>query len=315
MALSGQAIIAALVAMIAAVAAVALAQLRSGRAQQSVLLLSVALALLLSLMLYGNTLAQGALTMFAFGLPITMAGMIAGRRGLVLVLAVSVAGVSAAVILERAGAPGAGFASAQAPNLASTIISFAVIACLIGLFVDRIGAIMRDALAAQRARERELESISRRLESTVRERTADLEMALGSLEVRAADQDRLLAENIRQQQAIRELSVPVLPISATTLVMPLVGSLDGERLLIVQDRALEAIERSSARRLLLDITGVPLIDSYVAQGLIRTLQAARLLGSEVALVGVRPEVAQSIVGLGLDLSGMRTYADLQSALR
>jgi rsbT co-antagonist protein RsbR len=57
------------------------------------------------------------------------------------------------------------------------------------------------------------------------------------------------------------------------------------------------------------------VDSYVARGLIRTLQAARLLGTEVALVGVRPEVAQSIVGLGIDLTGMRTYADLQSALR
>jgi rsbT co-antagonist protein RsbR len=157
--------------------------------------------------------------------------------------------------------------------------------------------------------------MSRRLETTVRERTADLEMALGSLEVRAAEQERLLAENDRQQRAIRELSVPVLPISATTLVMPLVGALDGERLLILQDRALEAIERVAARRLLLDITGVPLVDSYVAQGLIRTLQAARLLGAEVALVGVRPEVAQSIVGLGIDLTGMRTYADLQSALR
>lgn len=311
----GQIAIVLLILSVAVVAAVSLALLRSGRAQESVVLLSVALVLLQSIMLYGSTLEQGALPMFAFGLPITMAGLVAGRRGLVLVLLVSMAGVSAAVLLERSGAPGAGFASSQEINISSAIISFAVIASLIALFVDRIGLMMRDALATQRVRERELESLSRRLEATVRERTADLEMALGSLEMRAAEQDRLLAENSLQQQAIRELSVPVLPISATTLVMPLVGSLDGERLLVVQDRALEAIERASARRLLLDITGVPLVDSYVAQGLIRTLQAARLLGTEVALVGVRPEVAQSIVGLGLDLSGMRTYADLQSALR
>jgi rsbT co-antagonist protein RsbR len=266
-------------------------------------------------MLYGNTIEQGALTIFAFALPITMSGLIAGRRGLVLVLGVSIVSVSAALLLERAGAPGAGFAVATSPNVFLMIMSFALISALIGLFVDRIGTMMRDSLAAQRARERDLEALSRRLETNVRERTADLEMALGSLEVRAAEQERLLAENSRQQAAIRELSVPVLPISATTLVMPLVGSLDGERLLILQDRALGVIMQTSARRLLLDITGVPLVDSYVAQGLIRTLQAARLLGAEVALVGVRPEVAQSIVGLGIDLSGMRTYADLQSALR
>lgn len=311
---AGQVTIAALVATIAAAALAALILLRRGLARESVLTLSVALTVLCGAMLYGNTLEQGALTMFAFGLPITMAGLLVGGRGMLLILGVSIISVSAAVLFGQAGAPGAGFAIAQAPNVYSTIISFAAIAYLIGLFVDRVGTIMRDSLATQRARERELEALSRRLETTVRERTADLEMALGSLEVRAAEQERLIEENSRQQEAIRELSVPVLPVSATTLVMPLIGALDGERLLIAQERALAAIERSAARRLLLDITGVPLVDSYVAQGLIRTLQAARLLGAEVALVGVRPEVAQSIVGLGLDLAGMRTYADLQSAL-
>jgi rsbT co-antagonist protein RsbR len=312
--LSGQIILVSLFGVMALTSAISLALLRVGRAQESTLLLSVALALFCGVALYGTTLAQGAVIMFAFGLPITLAGLISGRRGLVMVFLVSIASVGAATLLERAGTPGAGFAVATTMNVIAAIIGFAMIAGLIGLFVDRMGTMMRESLAAQRSRERELEALSRRLETTVRERTADLEMALGSLEVRAAEQERLLVENSRQQAAIRELSVPVLPISATTLVMPLVGSLDGERLLIVQDRALGAIVRTSARRLLLDITGVPLVDSYVAQGLIRTLQAARLLGTEVALVGVRPEVAQSIVGLGIDLSGMPAYADLQSAL-
>jgi rsbT co-antagonist protein RsbR len=313
-ALSGKILLVSLLGSVSIVSAISLALLRAGRIQGSVLLLSVTLALLCSVILYGTTLAQGAVTMFAFGLPITLSGLIAGRRGLVLVFLVSVVSVSVSLLLERAGAPGAGFAYSTSMNMIAAIIGFAVVAALIGVFTDRIGTMMRDSLVAQRARERELEALSRRLETTVRERTADLEMALRSLESRAAEQERLLAENNRQQAAIREISVPVLPVSATTLVMPLVGSLDGERLLILQDRALAAIMQSSARRLLLDITGVPLVDSYVAQGLIRTLQAARLLGAEVALVGVRPEVAQSIVGLGIDLSGMRTYADLQSAL-
>ena len=82
----------------------------------------------------------------------------------------------------------------------------------------------------------------------------------------------------------------------------------------LQERALAATQRASARCLLLDITGVPIVDTQVAQGLIGVMQAVRLLGTEVLLVGIRPEVAQTIVGLGLDLRGVRTYSDIQSAL-
>ena len=109
--------------------------------------------------------------------------------------------------------------------------------------------------------------------------------------------------------------MPVLPLNRQTLVMPLVGELDTDRLDEMQSQALDAIQRMAAKRLLLDITGVALIDTYVAQGLMRAVQAARLLGAEVALVGVRPEVAQAIVGLGIDFSRLRAYPDLESALR
>lgn len=118
----------------------------------------------------------------------------------------------------------------------------------------------------------------------------------------------------RQSEVIREMSVPVLPISRNTLVMPLVGALDSARLTQIQEQALSRIEATRARQLLLDITGVPVVDSQVAQGLIQVVQAAALLGTNVALVGIRPEVAQSIVGLGLDLSQIKTHSDLQGAL-
>jgi rsbT co-antagonist protein RsbR len=90
--------------------------------------------------------------------------------------------------------------------------------------------------------------------------------------------------------------------------------LDAERLQLLQDQALHAIERSPAHTLILDITGVPIVDSQVAQGLIGVVQAARLLGTEVLLVGIRPEVAQAIVTLGLSLSELRTHNDLRGAL-
>jgi anti-anti-sigma regulatory factor/HAMP domain-containing protein len=152
------------------------------------------------------------------------------------------------------------------------------------------------------------------LEQRVADRTVDLQGALDEVEARARAQEQLLAENRRQRETIREMSVPVLPVADSTLVMPLIGALDTERLRLLQDRALQTIERARAHTLILDITGVPIVDSQVAQGLITVVQAARLLGTEVLLVGIRAEVAQTIVGLGLSLPGLRTYNDLQGAL-
>jgi rsbT co-antagonist protein RsbR len=125
-----------------------------------------------------------------------------------------------------------------------------------------------------------------------------------------------LAQIEEQRAAIREMSVPVLPLTKTTLVMPLVGALDSARLGLLQDQALRAITQSAARCLLLDITGVPVVDTHVAQELLRVVRAARLLGAEVVLVGIRPEVAQaqSIVGLGLSLGEVVTQSTLQSGI-
>lgn len=120
---------------------------------------------------------------------------------------------------------------------------------------------------------------------------------------------------IEQQRAvIRDMSVPILPLSQAAMVMPLVGALDSARLAVVQEQALQAIEETSARYLILDITGVPIIDTEVAQGLIRTVQAARLLGAEVMLTGIRPEVAQTIVGLGIHLGEIVTSSSLQNSV-
>jgi anti-anti-sigma regulatory factor/HAMP domain-containing protein len=152
------------------------------------------------------------------------------------------------------------------------------------------------------------------LEQRVVDRTAALETALNEVQARASEQERLLAEIARQRETIHGLSVPILPIGTNTLVMPLVGELDSARLNLVQERALQTLERSPARYLVVDITGVPIVDSQVAQGLLGLGQAIQLLGAKAVLVGIRPEVAQSIVGLGLNLEGVGTSSDLRSAL-
>ncbi len=166
-----------------------------------------------------------------------------------------------------------------------------------------------------------LQQTFNRMAATIQQQTSDLEThyrqireARDALEAAHRQTVEQLAVIQKQQEAIRELSVPVLPVSRDTLVMPLVGALDSMRLIQVQEQALERIAATRARRLLLDITGVPIVDSHVAQGLIRVVQAARLLGADVILIGIRPEVAQSIVGSGIDLRHIRTCSDLQSAL-
>jgi rsbT co-antagonist protein RsbR len=146
---------------------------------------------------------------------------------------------------------------------------------LLGQFSSRLN----ETLAQMRSANQALHMAQAGLEGQVAERTAALQAALAEVEARAAEQTRLLAEVEQQRATIRELSVPVLPVRADTLVMPLVGALDSERLRLLQEQALHTLERWSARRLLLDITGVPIVDSMVAQGLIATVRAGRLLGA------------------------------------
>ncbi len=143
---------------------------------------------------------------------------------------------------------------------------------------------------------------------------AELQAILSEMEARAVKQARLIQENDRQRITIRDLSVPVLPIGHATLLLPLVGVLDAARLEFVREEALKAIHHSSARTLLIDITGVTMLDEQVANGLIVLGQAAGLLGVEVALVGVRAESAKILVGLNVDLARLRTYRDLEAAL-
>jgi rsbT co-antagonist protein RsbR len=131
----------------------------------------------------------------------------------------------------------------------------------------------------------------------------------------ARKQSEAQLETIQDQQAvIREMSVPMLPLMDSAIVMPLIGALDTTRLSLVQEQALSVVEHSSVRHLLLDVTGVPVIDTQVAQGLLQVMQALRLLGAEVVLVGIRPEVAHAIVSLGIDLSQMVTRNSLQSGI-
>jgi rsbT co-antagonist protein RsbR len=96
--------------------------------------------------------------------------------------------------------------------------------------------------------------------------------------------------------------------------MPLIGSVDSRRAQQVIETLLQGIAASGAQVAILDITGVPVVDTQVADALIRAAQAVKLLGAQVVLTGIRPEVAQTLVGLGTDLRGIVTRSSLQSGI-
>lgn len=117
-----------------------------------------------------------------------------------------------------------------------------------------------------------------------------------------------------QKHALRELSVPVVPIFDDILILPLIGTIDTTRAKQIMENVLEAVLSYEAEFVLIDITGVPIVDTVVAHHIIKTVQAARLLGTKCILVGIRPEIANTIVELGVDLGDIKTQGNLKNGI-
>jgi len=128
--------------------------------------------------------------------------------------------------------------------------------------------------------------------------------------------DRVVADQKLRQQAetLRELSTPLIPISDRVVAMPLIGVMDSHRAQQVLTTLLDGIGRTSAAVAIIDITGVALVDTHVASALIQSAKAAQLMGAQVVITGIRPEVAQILVALQLDLGGIVTRGNLQSGI-
>ncbi len=122
-------------------------------------------------------------------------------------------------------------------------------------------------------------------------------------------------ETIRIQEALlRELSAPMLPIDKETLVMPLIGAIDPRRAQHILEVLLTRVAEDQAAMVIVDITGIPMVDTQVADGLMRAAQAVGLIGAQVVFTGIRPEVAQTLVTLGVDLSRVVTLSTLESGI-
>lgn len=125
------------------------------------------------------------------------------------------------------------------------------------------------------------------------------------------ERERVIRE---QQEAIRELSTPVLPVRERLLILPIIGVIDPLRARQLTEQLLRGIRTNRAKVVVMDITGVPTIDSAVANHLVQTVEAARLLGANVIVTGLSPEIAQTLVNIGVDLGKMNTVGDLQGGI-
>jgi DNA-binding LacI/PurR family transcriptional regulator/anti-anti-sigma regulatory factor len=181
-----------------------------------------------------------------------------------------------------------------------------------------ISAALQGALLLrQRERaEAELEQAYAEAERQVRQRTADLEREVAERKRAQEESARLQQEVIEaQKQAIRELSSPIISIMERIIIVPLIGSIDSQRARDITRRLLGGIREHRAKVVILDITGVSVVDSGVADHLNKTIQAARLKGAQTIITGISDAVAETIVDLGIDWSGIETLADLQTGLR
>ena len=118
----------------------------------------------------------------------------------------------------------------------------------------------------------------------------------------------------RQQQELMELSTPVVKLWEGILALPIIGTLDSSRTQVVMENLLQTIVATNSKYAIIDITGVPTVDTLVAQHLLKTITAARLMGAECIISGVRPQIAQTIVHLGINLEDVITKAKLSDAL-
>jgi rsbT co-antagonist protein RsbR len=120
---------------------------------------------------------------------------------------------------------------------------------------------------------------------------------------------------VRQQEEMLELSTPVVTLWEGIVALPLIGTLDSARTQVVMESLLQAIVQTNSRFAIIDLTGVPTVDTLVAQHLLKTITAARLMGAECILSGIRPQIAQTIVHLGINIEDVITKSKLSDAFR
>jgi rsbT co-antagonist protein RsbR len=187
----------------------------------------------------------------------------------------------------------------------------------LSLLASQAAVAMKIALLYEALRESK-----NRLELEVAHQTEELRRTNERLKVelvereRAEEERKILQEKIisAQRIALQELSTPLIPIADGVAVMPLIGTIDSQRAKEIMETLLRGVGEHRAKTLIIDVTGVQVVDTHVADALVKASQAVKLLGAEAVLTGIRPEVARTLVAMGADLNKIVTHGNLQTGI-
>jgi rsbT co-antagonist protein RsbR len=271
------------------------------------------LAVLLLIMLAATyELGIGHATLVGFAMLTVTGVVLLGIQSALFATLVSAIAYAALGVMQRAGNLPRPLPSGETVAADTITIVFGLFAVSVLVWLSRreteraLHQVRRAQDQAQRYTE-QLGTIQGQLERQVEERTQDLRSFAEQLQISLDEQQRLW-------ETVQRISIPIVPVHEGIIVMPLVGHIDAHRAERMVDDLLLAIEEEKAKLAIIDITGVPVVDSQVASTLIQAVNAAKLMGAESVLVGIRPEVADTVIRLGLDLSGMTIQRDLQAGV-
>lgn len=245
-----------------------------------------------------------------FMIIVAAAGLTLGvRMGFAVALLSSVA-YGALIWAQTAG----WFVPHVTPSAAEIVLNFALIAFLLagltavfGSWIYRTQREQTRLLAKQMQALQAADGEKNALLQSLETRVAEQQALLDQLEISDAAQARLAAE-------LRQASSPVIPVFDQVVVMPVVGTLDASRAQRLMQDLLDGVEQHDAQLALLDLTGIPTMDEPVANALLQTVDALSLLGVECVLAGIRPDIARSLIHLGINLDQIVTRRDLQSGI-
>ncbi|XSG74571.1 STAS domain-containing protein [Herpetosiphon llansteffanensis] len=294
--------------------AIALHQVRHDALQRAAIIVSasIQLMLLIGYAVVGILRENSTHGFVFFTIPLIISALLNNRKVLIINAAVSIAIVVTVGVLESAGI------LQPIDMIESFWVIFVTLTIGIisqALLVERFGSSLHMEIYNLLQREDEAQQLHNLLEQKVVERNQSLQQALDEIAQREHVLQQALDELQVSQTIVSQLNIPVIPVLPRVLIAPLIGEMAAEHAQSLKNDIFAAIERVHAHTIILDITGVSLIDQVVAETIIQIAKASHLLGTQTILVGLRPEVATALVNLNLQVNMVKNYLTLEKAMQ
>ncbi|MFD3166151.1 STAS domain-containing protein [Herpetosiphon sp. NSE202] len=294
--------------------AIALHQVRHNALQRAAMIVSgsIQLMLLLGYSVVGILRENSTYGFVFFTIPLIISALLNNRRVLIINAVISIAIVALVGILEYAGMLKP---IDMIENFWVIFVTLTIGIISQALLVERFGSSLHMEIYNLLQREDEAQQLHNLLEQKVAERNQRLQTALDELAQREHGLQQALEELQISQTIVAQLNIPVIPVLPRVLIAPLIGEMAADHAQILKNDIFAAIERVHAHTIILDITGVSLIDQVVAETIIQIAKASQLLGTQTILVGLRPEVATALVNLNLQANMVKNYLTLEKAMQ